>query len=150
MTSTHEGELHLPSLPLSARHVHIVPALQQFSLISMGQLCDAGCLIAFTASTVTVSFNDDIILTGHRTPATLLWHFDLPVPPSSAASSLAAANATIGSATPAQLVAFAHAALYSPALSTLDLALQQRLPHQLPRPLLYPPSQIPASILRYD
>ena len=96
MTSTHEGELHLPSLPLSARHVHIVPALQQFSLISMGQLCDAGCLIAFTASTVTVSFNDDIILTGHRTPATLLWHFDLPVLPSPPPLPLAAANATIG------------------------------------------------------
>ena len=35
-------------------------------------------------------------------------------------------NAAIGSATPAEIVAFAHAALFSPALSTLSTALTKR------------------------
>jgi hypothetical protein len=35
------------------------------------------------------------------------------------------ALSAIGSATPAELVAFAHAALFSPSLSTLTLALQK-------------------------
>jgi hypothetical protein len=119
MHSTHEAELDIAALPPHARHVHIVPALSSASLLSMGQLCDAGCKIAFDATDVTVYHNGNIVLTGKRTPATRLWTIDLnnstPTPP--------AANAAIGSATPAELVAFAHAALFSSALSTLEAAL---------------------------
>jgi hypothetical protein len=122
MKSTHEAELDLPMLPPAARHIHIVPALASSSLISMGQLCDAGCTIAFTATEVTVAVNDAIVLTGHRTPDTRLWHFPLPTP-APTPSLCHSAMASIGSATPADLVAFAHAALFSPTLSTLHLAL---------------------------
>jgi hypothetical protein len=122
MKSTHEAELDLPMLPPAARHIHIVPALASSSLISMGQLCDAGCTIAFTATEVTVSVNDAIVLIGHRTPDTRLWHF--PLPTSAPTPSMChSAMASIGSATPSDLVAFAHAALFSPTLSTLNLAL---------------------------
>ena len=129
MMSTHEAELDLPMLPPAARHIHIVPDLASSSLLSIGQLCDAGCYVAFNATTVTVSHNDTIVLTGHRTPATRLWHLTLPTPlPAPAPSPTpapASAHAAIGSATPAELVAFAHAALFSPALSTLKRALDK-------------------------
>jgi hypothetical protein len=110
MTSTHEAELDLPMLPLAARRVHIVPALACPSLLSMGQFCDAGCTVHFTAEQVTVALADSILLTGHRDPTTKLWHLSLPTstptpPPSHTA------HAAIGSATPADLVAFAHAVL---------------------------------------
>jgi hypothetical protein len=50
-SATHEAELGLLMLPPAARHIHIVPALLTSSfLISMGQLCDADCTIAFTAA----------------------------------------------------------------------------------------------------
>jgi hypothetical protein len=124
MTSTHEADLDLPMLPPAARRIHIVPELASASLISMGQLCDAGCSVAFTASNVNVSINDIIVLTGHRTPNTLLWHFPLPTPTPSPPVNHSAL-ATIGSAAPAELVTFAHAALFSPALSTLHLALSK-------------------------
>jgi hypothetical protein len=52
MYSTHEAELDLPSLPLAARHVHIVPTLSTHSLLLIGQLCDAGCEVTFDATTI--------------------------------------------------------------------------------------------------
>jgi len=108
-------------LPPAARHIHILPELVGQSLISIGQLCDAGCDVNLTASAITVYFQNRIVLTGKRTPTTRLWQFDLP----STSTRIGHAMAAIGSATPAQLVAFAHAALFSPALSTLEKALKR-------------------------
>ena len=125
MTSTHEAELDLPMLPPAARHIHIVPDLASSTLLSMGQFCDAGCTVTFTAAIVEIYHNDTLILVGHRSPATTLWHLSLPTNPIPPAVSSHTALATVGSATPAALVAFAHAALFSPVLSTLQLALQK-------------------------
>ena len=149
MYSTHEAELDIPSLPLAARRVHIVPALSTVSLLSMGQLCDSGCQVLFDATSVRVTLNDTVILTGDRTLATGLWHLNLaPTVPSNmqpgpVAPSIAATVTTVPlvpttpehfagtqSTSPNALVAFAHAALFSPALSTLRLALTRGfLPH---------------------
>jgi len=154
MTSTHEAELDLPMLPPDARHVHIVPELTSLSLISIGQLCDAGCIVTFTATAVTCEWNEQIILVGHRAPKTRLWHLELPNSDPVRSSSPIShsptqqANATIGAATPAQLVAFAHATLFSPPLSTLEQALKKGYLTNFPgltATLLrkYPPQSIP-------
>jgi len=70
MTSTHEAELDLPMLPPNAPHVHIVPDLTSLSLIAIGQLCDAGCIVTFDAATITCEWNGQIILVGQRAPNT--------------------------------------------------------------------------------
>ena len=139
MYSTHEAELDIPSLPITARRVHIVPALSTHSLLSMGQLCDSGCTVTFTASDVHVHLADRLLLSGSRTPDTGLWHLSLiaPDPPRIPQDSITTAStllhhsyAAVQSATPTELVAFAHAALFSPALSTLKTALDRGyLPH---------------------
>jgi len=79
-----------------------------------------GCNIAFTADWVTIQHNNTSHLTrtinshhqtlgiGHQPPRELHTHM---------------ANTSIGSATPANLVAFVHVALFSPALSTLAESL---------------------------
>jgi hypothetical protein len=72
MYSTHIAELDLPGLPLAARQVHIVPSLTSQSLISIGQFCDAGCTVVFTATTVTVAHTQQVILTGQCTACTRL------------------------------------------------------------------------------
>ena len=46
MISTHVANLDIPALPPEAQHVHIVPALASNSLISIGQLCNAGCTVS--------------------------------------------------------------------------------------------------------
>jgi hypothetical protein len=69
------------------------------------------------------------MLHGIRTPVRPLWHFPLsnvPLTPSSpTVVAPAQALGAIGSATPAQLVAFAHPSLLSPTLRALDQALQK-------------------------
>ena len=63
MYSTHKAELNFPQLPKIARHVHILPELKSDPLISIGQLCDAGCTISFDATTVNVTHDDETVLT---------------------------------------------------------------------------------------
>ena len=120
MHSSHTGDLALPMLPPEARLGHAVPDLHT-NLLSMGQLCDAGCTVRFDSTTVSVIFQGTTILHGVRSPDTKLWHVNLPPVPPPEHTALA----SIGSATPAELVAFAHASLFSPALSTLHTALRK-------------------------
>ena len=118
LTSTHEADLDVPGLPDAARHGHIVPQLATQPLLSIGQFCDAGCNVEFTKDAVTISHHNNVLLQGHRTPASKLWEINLQAPIH------AQANAAIGTASPADLVAFAHAAMFSPALSTIESALR--------------------------
>lgn len=128
MHSTHDAQLQLPVLPDSAQTAHIVPALHTKSLISLGQLCDAGCDITLTAATISVQLDDQTVLTGNRNPHTKLWELPITSQPSSIAiddnNNLPnSAHAAVSLNTPANLVQFAHAALFSPVLSTLEKAL---------------------------
>ena len=130
MHSTHEAELDLPQLPLLARRVHIVPELQSRSLLSIAQLCDADCKATFTRSDVHIHHNGTCILSGQRDPATQLWHVNVPTRPSPVSlppgipPACNECNKTIGLPKVADMVAFAHASLFSPTLSTLAKALQ--------------------------
>jgi hypothetical protein len=65
MHSTHEGESDIPNLPRAARRtVHIVlpELLVSHSLLSIGQLCNVGCVLEFTAAT----YNVDTIVGIHQ------------------------------------------------------------------------------------
>jgi len=117
--SSHEANLDLPGLPPVACHGHIVPQLATQPLLSIGQLCDTGCNVAFTADCVTIRHKATLILQGHRMQTSKLW--ELNIQPPTPATHLV--NAAIGGASPADLVAFAHVALFSPVLSTLAEAL---------------------------
>jgi len=115
--STHEVEIDVPGLPAVTGHGYIVPHLVTQPLLSVSQLCDASCKMAFTADTITISHNQAIIMTGHYTATSKQWELDIcPL--------MHHANAAIGSATPANLVVFAHATMFSPTLSTLTAVLQ--------------------------
>lgn len=64
--------LDLPSLPIEARQAHILPILENKSLISIGQVCDYGCTAEYTSSTVSISLNKLLILTCYHDPITKL------------------------------------------------------------------------------
>jgi hypothetical protein len=104
--------------------------------VSIRQLCDAGCIAVFDKNTVVITLNDTVIMSGKRDPESRLWHLNLPPPgftpalappiasrPPIPRPTVAFANAARLSASPAKLVTFAHAALFSPSLSTLCTAL---------------------------
>ena len=136
MTSTHQAELAIPGLPPRARTAHVLPDLKSGPLLSIGQLCDAGCDVHFDRGTVTVSHGHTTVLTGSRTADTKLWQIPLPEPPRHQG------NATIGLPSIAEQVAFSHAALFSPALSTLETALKKRF-------LVYFPGLSPETLRRH-
>jgi hypothetical protein len=72
----------MPSLPQAARQAHILPGLAQHSLLSVGQMCDSGCSVTFTASNVMVTNGHSMILTGQRYKESSLWRVPLnPAPP---------------------------------------------------------------------
>jgi hypothetical protein len=82
ITPTHTTTLNMPSLPQAARQENILPVLSQHSLLSVGQMCDSGCSVMFTASNVTVTNGDSTILTGQRDKESSLWRVPLdPDPP---------------------------------------------------------------------
>jgi hypothetical protein len=64
IASTHTATLNMPSLPHAARQEHILPGLDQHSLLYVGQMCDSGCAVTFAATKVTVTNGESIILTG--------------------------------------------------------------------------------------
>jgi hypothetical protein len=140
MRSTHTATLDIPALPLAARHCHLFPALTSGSLISIGQLCDHGCTAHFDATTVTITCASSPVLVGTHSPSTGIWQVPHPRPnvaaqqpilqqqapsPSAAwpdtlvlqaphpAHALAAQQSTMS-----EQVAFYHAAMFYPNVST--------------------------------
>jgi hypothetical protein len=120
MTSTHEAEFDLPMLRPEARRAHIIPELHNCSLLSIGQLTDAGYTAIFDAKRLRIYDSTNIhnitdqllVLTGTRHTPTGMWHIDAPIVHHLANR--------IGPPTLVDLVAFAHSTLFSPALSTLE------------------------------
>lgn len=125
MTSTHEGHLDIPTLPPAATLAHIVPELNTHSLISIGQLCDAGCTAIVTSDRIDVEYNGTTVITGDRSNETTLWHMNHTTETSPNTSLLPhQANAIIGSTTTKNIIEFFHGAMFSPTINTLYKALQ--------------------------
>jgi hypothetical protein len=114
MYSTHTAELDIPHLPTGARQVHIIPDLASHTLLSIGQLCDAGCDVTFNANAVIVLpglLNPTGNSNRHHTFMALRLAPSRPAPAPGPDEHHAMSSA-IGSATPAELVTFAHAAFF--------------------------------------
>jgi hypothetical protein len=130
MTSTHQAHLPIPALPPAARLCHVFPQLTSGSLLSIGQLCDHGCQALFTATHLIITKDNTTILQGNRSNSFGQWLVHLPpspilepgpVPNSDPAThqTWSAANSLrILSQPIADRVAFYHATLFSPVLST--------------------------------
>ena len=115
MQSTHEGHLDLPDLPPIATKVHIFPTLASGSLLSIGQLCDAGCQATFDKNHLKILYKNKIIMQGTRQP-NKLWTID-----STKHHSL---NSIIDAPTIKERIEFYHKSLFSPTLSTLAKAIK--------------------------
>ena len=125
MDSTHEGELDLPGLPPAARRIDLLPSLKNDTLISIGQLCDAGCTATFTKDRVTISFQGRTILVGTRDGPNKLWYLHKNTADHKANNGVKIPSFLPSSTKPADVVAFHHAALGSPVVSTLVKAINK-------------------------
>ena len=83
--ATYTIQLPIPDLPTNATRAHVLPGFQQ-SLLSVGQLCDHGCIAVLDKQQVLILYNDKVIITGHRDPRTGLYTATLR-PPTNQSSS---------------------------------------------------------------
>jgi len=150
----------LAQIIIFARHLESCQFLASGSLISIGLLCDHGCTALFNASTVTVKYKDCIVLTGTCLLITRLWNLNVPspatAPPTSVAdtpkvaSTTSTANAVINNPNLAECIAFYHASMFSPAISTWCTAINAG--HFTSWPELTsasPSSPIPTTVYRH-
>jgi hypothetical protein len=98
-------------------------------------LYDAGFTIEFDATTVRVRLQNQLLLKGQRDSLGLLI-FQLSTQPVTGLmdidASVSQVNSTIGAPNAAELIAYAHATLFSLALNTLQKALRQGYIHNFP------------------
>ena len=122
MENTHEATLRLPGVSPSASRAYVFKDMAS-SLLSIGQLCDDGCIATFDREKVVIAKDNAVILQGKRDPSTKLWMVDLDCSPTM--SPLPgpnviqyAANAAIAQETVPERIAFLHWCAGSPQLST--------------------------------
>ena len=140
ITSTHTYDLDLLPLPKTARIAHLFPALTDTSLLSIRKLCDAGCHAHFDKDNVTITYRGNVLLKGNTCPHTRLWQVPLQTKPF-----YHQANKITPTSTAENMVKFSHAALFSPAETTLKTALENKLIKNFPGLTLstlkkYPPN----------
>ena len=123
LNSTHSGTFSIPQLSSTATTAHILPALSDTSLLSLGQLADDGCLILLNKHFLKVFKNFDLILQGFRNKKDGLWDVPLPQPvPQPTQQKL---NIVTNIHQPTKtLIQYLHAALFSPSKSTLLQAIR--------------------------
>jgi hypothetical protein len=111
-----------PEMPKGANVAHIFPALKHSSLLSVGKLCDHGCDAHFDATTVTINHNEKTMLTGKRSHDTIgkLCILDPYTPKLKPDKEQVTGfiNAALNQDTVANRIAFYHASMFSPVLST--------------------------------
>ena len=75
VSSTHEGIIDVPGLPAGARNAHVLPAMKH-SLLSIVQLCNAGCKVIFSkwGTGVEVWYNRKVVLKGRKSMTNGLWY----------------------------------------------------------------------------
>ena len=122
MTNTHEATLRIPGVSMTASKAYVFSNMAS-SLLSIGQLCDDGCIALFTKSRVTIIKDNAVILMGNRDPDTKLWVIDLnnaptmmPMPGPNILQF--AANSAIAKETVAERISYLHWCAGSPSLST--------------------------------
>jgi hypothetical protein len=131
MKSTHTSTLDIPQLSKVAKAAHVFPAMENNSLLSVGQLGDEGYSILFSTNGVTILHEtQQIIMKGPWDQATGLWRINLSQqdptctishPPSQHQS----ANNVYALHNSGALVNYIHKAMFSCTTSALVIAIKE-------------------------
>ena len=129
LQSTHTGNLPLKHLSTAATKAHILPGLHNNSLLSLGQLADDGCMILLSKIYMHVFKNFELILKGFRNNIDGLWDVPLQLHPNGKPNYCPTMPNKLSVITPVKqhtqtLIQYLHAALFSPAKSTIIKTLQ--------------------------
>jgi hypothetical protein len=100
---------------------HVIPALTNSSLVSIGQLCDASCKAIFDATQVIITHKNQLIISGQRDKRTGLWQLPLKpieVQPMTFENTYHTCNSAYTMDTMPELIKFLHATAFSPTKAT--------------------------------
>ena len=75
--STQTGIIPITDLPLAVGHAHLLPSIKTRPLLSIGQLCDSGCMATFNKDEVNIRHNNQLVANGPRTKNGL-WTIPIP------------------------------------------------------------------------
>ena len=116
--ATHQAQLDLPTLSEEAKTAYIFPNLKSGPIISLGAFCDDGCEINLTKSEIKVKKKGTTIMKGLRNTTTGMWELQLQ-------QKEPRVNNALANATKPELVAYYHAAMFSPVKSTWLKAIKK-------------------------
>jgi hypothetical protein len=122
LQSSHTCELDLPKLPLEARRGHIMPGMKGHSLVSLVQLCMAGCTITISESAMNVWYKGELVLKGQKCNRTGLWlvpitEFQTDLSAEGQATEDVAGN-VYHTSSRAEWIQYLHQACFSPTIAT--------------------------------
>ena len=120
-------------LTSEAMQAHVFKGLTNSSLISIGQLCDDGCVAVFDKKMLHVFKKGDVVLTGTRNSYDGLWDITITkntgrseIPPTTTEYKKPTANVIIrADQTKTNLAEYLHKCAFSPTLSTLTKAISR-------------------------
>ncbi len=131
--------LTLPHIPTPLRaHVFNNAALNT-SLLSLAEMCNSGCTVTLTDTSITVTRGAKVVLQGTKSAADKLWFVNLSCGMAAATTSSdgisvePTAHNTVSLPADRDFVAYAHKTLGSPALTTLRNALHSGFLATFPR-----------------
>jgi hypothetical protein len=125
--SVSRTQLQIPIIPQSARTAYLFPQIRTNSLLSVGQLCDAGCTTTFDNNTVKIWFGTELLLEDTRNHDTKLW--TVPIQVTTASDHNAPDPTDLPSSwhiiNQVQKVDQLVAAMFAPSITTLIRAIQK-------------------------
>ena len=121
--STYKGCLKGTLLPLSAKKVHLFNHLASGSLLSLGQLCDAGCTADFDKEYCYIQYKGEVIMKVIRRSSNGLWQIEQDTEPN-LSKDIISINAVIDRPTMAERITFLHASPFLPTLTILVKAIE--------------------------
>jgi hypothetical protein len=123
MESSHTAELDIPELNATASKSHVLPGMDNQSLLSVGQLCDEGYIVTFKHALVTVcNSQKSRILNGPPDLDTGLWRIKLKQDNNHIPEPIA--NNVYELRNTGALVHYLHKSLFSPMKSALSQAVK--------------------------
>ena len=121
------GSLSLPNLPIPLVVYLFNDTDLSLSLLSISDLCKAGCLATFTDDRCVVTYNGSIVVDETKAKRDALWHVALPMKQSYArAATVPYHSVPTNSSTDDDFVRFMHAAFGSPAISSFAAAVKRK------------------------
>jgi hypothetical protein len=118
INSISSGTFHLPNLPTQLRAHIFADKDLDMSLVSVAELCNAGCEAILKKDGFKVINNGKVVLSAPKYPSETLWKVSMPSNPTELSDTAASSNAAISLRSSDEFVLFVHASMGSPPTST--------------------------------